>query len=141
MMGRDGRTLGRRRTTASALTAFVVMVSVVTTAGAATTAPLVAAFGVDPEFTACPSGPATTVVVRVTWDVRNHVSRVAVSGAVDKLGIPLPLSFHNRSGKRSHKVVKLRVRCDGTNQILLLTADGPGGTTKANTTVREQTNP
>ena len=35
----------------------------------------------------------------------------------------------------------LRVRCDGTTQTLILTAMGPGGATKANTSIREQTNP
>ena len=103
-------------------------------------APIVAGFRVDPQFTAWPPDSGTTVVT-VGWDVRNHVSRITIFGGVDKLGIPLPFTSRTPSGKRSHKTIKLRVRCDGTTQTLMLTAMGPGGTTKANTSIREQTNP
>jgi hypothetical protein len=135
----------RARDIALTLTAFVTLIAgrgaLDTRAMGTTTAtPVVASFGVDPSFTACPPVSSTTVV-KATWDVRNHVSLIAIKGAVDKLGIPLPLSFRNRSGKRSHRTVKLRVVCNGTNQILVLTATGPGGTTNANATIREQSNP
>ncbi len=116
------------------MAAFVVLVSM----GAATPRPPSITFSLAPSFVGC-TRDEPPVKVRASWRITHPVSSATISGAVDASGLDLPpialstkVGKHGITGSRT-----LRLRCASTAQTLVLTAVGPGGTTKSVATLNE----
>jgi hypothetical protein len=93
---------------------------------------------VTPGFVACRDGQLP-VRVTASWRIVHAVSAAQLAGAVDSAGNALgPIAIPVRPGKRG-VVGKRRVflRCSGTTQVLILTANGPGGMTSITASLRE----
>ena len=75
----------------------------------------------------------------VYWHVTHDVSRVTISGVVDRTGHALdPIVVARGPHRRDvHGHRSIYVLCTGTTQVLILTATGSGGTSTATASLGE----
>jgi hypothetical protein len=95
-------------------------------------------FTVTPDLIVC-RDPASPHEVRASWQITHGVSTATITGGVAFHG-EAPKSVvivHRQHARPVHGTTKVFVLCTGSNQSLMLSASGPGGSSSAGAVVRE----